>query len=575
MQQEHAASRVSAHEGAALDVGGVEASRWPLVVIVALALVLVVALWIAVVFKVAAEERAELASIERRTMNLARVFEEHTVRTLGSVDQALLFVKFQYEKIGDALDIASAVEQGMIVSSLFNQVGVIDASGLYSLSNLPGFKRVDLSDREHFRVHVDGDARTLFVSKPVLGRASGKWSVQLTRRIEHADGRFGGVAVISLDPFYFTTFYSDVDIGRHGVVTLVGLDGVVRARRAGDSTDVGQNIRGAALFGRLAESSTGHYMATSAIDGRQRINSYRSLPDLPLVVLVGMDVDEAMSDFRTRKRGYFVFAAGMSLIIATFCVLSLWLLQRQRRISMRLHEMRLRAESANRLKSEFLASVSHELRTPLNGVIGYAELLMELAADDEQRGYARVIFDSSGHLLELLNSILDMARVEAGQMGIRLAPEALDDIVGQVCVTYLPVAQAKGVALDSRAPAGVSLQCDRTRVVQVLNNLVHNALKFTDAGRVALEARVADGSCMFEVSDTGCGIRADQQGAIFERFRQVDDFETRSHGGTGLGLALCRELAELMGGEVAVRSRPGEGSVFSFVLPLAPREKEQ
>jgi signal transduction histidine kinase len=80
---------------------------------------------------------------------------------------------------------------------------------------------------------------------------------------------------------------------------------------------------------------------------------------------------------------------------------------------------------------------------------------------------------------------------------------------------------------------------------------------------------------MFEVSDTGCGIRADQQGAIFERFRQVDDFETRSHGGTGLGLALCRELAELMGGEVAVRSRPGEGSVFSFVLPLAPREKEQ
>lgn len=217
-----------------------EAPRWPLMLIVALALILVASLWGAVLFKVAAEERAELITIERRTTNLARVFEEHTVRTLASVDQALLFVKFQYEKVGEALDIASAVEQGMIVNTLFNQVGVIDAQGIYSLSNLPGFKRVDLSDREHFRVHVEADSRSFFVSKPVLGRASGKWSVQLTRRINRPDGSFGGVAVISLDPFYFTSFYSDVDVGRHGVVTLVGTDGVVRARRAGDSIDVGQ-----------------------------------------------------------------------------------------------------------------------------------------------------------------------------------------------------------------------------------------------------------------------------------------------------------------------------------------------
>ena len=135
--QVRGADDATAHESS-----GADAARWPLVLIVVLAFTLVASLWAAVLFKVAAEERAELAAIERRTTNLARVFEEHTVRTLASVDQALLFVKFQYEKVGAALDIASAVEQGMIVSTLFNQVGVIDAQGIYSLSNLPGFKRV-------------------------------------------------------------------------------------------------------------------------------------------------------------------------------------------------------------------------------------------------------------------------------------------------------------------------------------------------------------------------------------------------------------------------------------------------
>jgi two-component system, NarL family, sensor histidine kinase BarA len=565
---------LASHDGGERWPDGADAARWPLALIVVLAFALVATLWAAVLFKVNAEERAELGSIERRTTNLARVFEEHTVRTLASVDQALLFVKFQYEKVGPALDIASAVEQGMIVSTLFNQVGVIDAQGIYSLSNLPGFKRVDLADREHFRVHVDADSRNFFVSKPVLGRASGKWSVQLTRRINRPDGSFGGVAVISLDPFYFTTFYSDVDVGRHGVVTLVGLDGIVRARRTGDATDVGQDITRSALFAALAKAPQGHYIGHSSIDGRARMVSYRTLPGLALVVAVGMDADEAMSDFRVRRGGYFAFAAGMSLVVAAFCALALWLLQRQRRISMRLHEMKQRAESANRLKSEFLASVSHELRTPLNGVIGYSELLMELAQDEEQRGYARVIFDSSGHLLELLNSILDLARVEAGQMAIRSAPEDVAELVGQVCANYQPVAQAKGVTLECEAPVGVTLECDRTRVVQVLNNLVHNALKFTDRGQVSLHARVTPTQCVFEVADTGCGIAPDQLEAIFERFRQVHDFETRAHGGTGLGLALCKELAELMGGEIEVRSTPGEGSVFSVRLPRSPKEKE-
>lgn len=541
--------------------------RWPLWLIEAVGLLLIVALWTAVSLNLSREAAAEDAAIEHRTMSLARVFEEHTVRTMASVDQALLFVKFQYEAIGDRLDIASAVQQGMIVSSLFNQVGVINADGIYHLSNLPDSARVDLRDREHFRVHQAADTGEVFVSKPVLGRASGKWSIQLTRRINRPDGSFGGVAVISIDPFYFTSFYNEVDVGKRGVITLVGLDGIVRARRAGESTEIGQDLSNSGLFSALGRAPSGHYFAVSAIDGVPRAVSYRRVQGMPLVVLVGVDRDEALADYRSRRTAYLAFAAGMSVVILAFCALSIGLVQRQRGIAERLREMKIRAEAANRLKSEFLAAVSHELRTPLNGVIGYAELLTETLQVEEDRRYARVIFESSQHLLALLNSVLDMARVEAGEIRLQAADVDLRAMIEDVCNTFLPVAHGKQVALTYSAPEGVTLHCDRVRVVQVLNNLVHNALKFTDHGRVSVDARMEGEDCVVEVADTGCGIDPRFHELIFERFRQADTFETRQHGGAGLGLALCRELAALMGGEVTVRSTPGEGSVFRFCLP--------
>ena len=543
-------------------------------VILTLAVVLLVSLWAAVLYKAKVEEVHVEETIHRDTMNLARAFEEHTIRTLGSVDQALLFVKHQYEKIGDRLDIAEAVSGGMIISSLFNQVGVINAQGIYHLSNIPNFNRVDLSDREHFRVHLDADTNAYFVSKPVLGRATGKWSLQLTRRINRADGSFGGVAVISVDPFYFTSFYSEVDVGKRGVVTLFGLDGIVRARRSGDMTEVGQDISRSQLMNLIKDAPAGHFVETSPVDGVLRSHSYRRLPGLQLGVLVGVDREGAMADFEARKAGYFRFAGAMTLIIVAFAGLSAWLLHRQRMISLRLRESQERAESSNRLKSEFLASVSHELRTPLNGIIGYADLLRETSEDEAHREYAGVIFDSSQHLLELVNSILDMARVEAGEMKLKPEPVPVAALVAEVCATYQPIAAQKGLALSGSGPQDqqTSIVCDRMRVAQILNNLVHNALKFTDSGFVRVSATVDGRNCIFEVADSGCGIDPRDQELIFERFRQADLFLTRSQGGAGLGLALCRELAELMGGEVMLQSEPGQGSIFRLVVPVAPKE---
>ena len=243
-----------------------------------------------------------------------------------------------------------------------------------------------LGDREHFRVHATRDSDELFVGKPVLGRASGKWSIQLTRRINLPDGTFGGVVVISVDPFYFSTFDSQVDLGRDGVAMLAGRDGLVRARQSGDDTQVGQDLGKTSLFEQVARQSRGDYISVSAIDGVRRILSYRAMTSYPLVVVVGSGYDAALEEFDTRRAGYLAAGALFTLVAAAFCLAVITLIRRKQRINAELRAAIERAESANRMKSELLASMSHELRTPLNGILGF---FRTAAGGDRRRGAAR------------------------------------------------------------------------------------------------------------------------------------------------------------------------------------------
>jgi len=537
------------------------------------AAVLLALTWTAVVLKARGEREQQFQSVVRSNANLARALEEHTVRTLKSVDQSVLFLKYQYERFGRDVDIGRYVREGMIISTLFNQLGIIDEFGIYTLSNLPDHRPIDLSDREHFYVHRPADSQRLFISQPVLGRASGKWSVQLTRRINKPDGAFGGIVVISIDPFYFTSLYSDVDLGRRGVITLVGDDRVIRARRSGDEVSTGQSLRDAVVFNQFAGVQQGHYRTVSAVDGIARIHAFRRLEEYPLTVIVGVDEAEALADVEARIKGYTGFASLGSAVILLFAVAATLMLRRQRAISARLEESQARAEEASRLKSEFLASMSHELRTPLNGIIGYAEYLRDAAPPaSTEREFASIVLRSGQHLNELVTAILDLSRVEAGRMELDPADVPLRELAEEAVAAHRLSAQTKGLALgleiDPATPP--DWRCDRTRVIQVLHNLLHNAVKFTEHGSVTLRIRPVPQGLAFAVTDTGCGIDASFRDDLFEKFRQADAFVTRRYGGTGLGLALSRELASLMGGTLSVDSETGRGSTFVLVLPDTP-----
>lgn len=236
----------------------------------------------------------------------------------------------------------------------------------------------------------------------------------------------------------------------------------------------------------------------------------------------------------------------------------------------RLEEAKTRAEEANRMKSTFLASMSHELRTPLNGILGFAELLKLELENADQQSYAQTIHDSGQHLLALVNDLLDLAKIEAGRMELNYGQVNPREMLGEIATLHRVHAEDKDLALELRCAEGLPelMTCDPTRVRQVLNNLLNNAVKFTSAGRIELAAEVAGDLIRFTVADTGIGIPEDRQEWIFDKFTQVGDFVTREHGGTGLGLALVREMVNLMGGQVSLRSVAGQGSEFHFTLPI-------
>jgi signal transduction histidine kinase len=241
-------------------------------------------------------------------------------------------------------------------------------------------------------------------------------------------------------------------------------------------------------------------------------------------------------------------------------------------LNMRLYEM-------NRLKSDFLATMSHELRTPLNSIIGFSDVLSSIKSlDDKQKRYVQNIQKSGRVLLDMINDILDLAKIESGKMEVRLSEFRIDDLIAAQCDMARPLAERKNIDVDCEIEHGLPvLFQDQGKVQQILNNLLSNAIKFTpEGGRIVIAARRGpEDDLLLSVADTGVGIAEADQTSIFEKFRQGTaalsggDAMTREHSGTGLGLSIVKELCKLLGGEVYLQSELGKGSTFTVQLPFS------
>ncbi|HMC36394.1 MAG TPA: ATP-binding protein, partial [Actinomycetota bacterium] len=233
-------------------------------------------------------------------------------------------------------------------------------------------------------------------------------------------------------------------------------------------------------------------------------------------------------------------------------------------------------EIASQHKSQFLANMSHELRTPLNAILGYTELILDNIygeVSDKVREVLRRVQNSGRHLLGLINDVLDLAKIEAGQFTLSLAEYSIREVVHTVTAAVESLAKEKGLALSVTVPPDLPPgRGDDRRIAQVLLNLVGNAIKFAEAGEVGVRVTASDGRFVVAVSDTGPGISEADQRRIFEEFQQVDSSTTRAKGGTGLGLSIAKRIIEMHGGRIWVESSPGKGSTFSFTLPVRVEE---
>ncbi|HEX7091687.1 MAG TPA: ATP-binding protein [Longimicrobiales bacterium] len=273
---------------------------------------------------------------------------------------------------------------------------------------------------------------------------------------------------------------------------------------------------------------------------------------------------EALSPFEMTHRGFREANTALRQLTES-------LEQRVAERTAELEAARVRAERANRAKSEFLAVISHELRTPLNAVIGYVDLLEAGVGGpltEAQQARLGRIRASALQLLDLIEQILTFVQAEAGREEVRLETVDLDSLAQDAAAPLRPVAEERGLAFEVRPPRSpVRVRTDPAKVRQILRNLLSNALKFTEEGGIVVEAEREDDWMRFRVQDTGIGIEPEDLKRVFEPFWQAEASTTRRHGGAGLGLSVARRLARLLGGDITVESEPGTGTTFIVRLP--------
>ncbi len=537
------------------------------------------------------EYNNSLENAKKQTQNLSLMLEKKIQSDFDQINSVLNFAESIYKIIPHEhkyFKEADKKEQQNIVSNrlkvlvesfeIIERINFIDKDGQLVYSSDTLLQNISVADRPHFQRLKNDPSQVQCFSKIITARTTGEKSLAQLKAIRGEDGEFLGAvsALIKLDTI--DGIISSVNVGQKGVSLLRKSNSSVLISRypTYNKDDFNQPLtKDNPIFKRVAAGQKVgalNYMAST--DSVKRIGTFRVLENYPFYVQVSLSQDEYLSQWKNQ-------ALIVSILFFIFSV-GLWVLrgildksyQKEQEFLEDLKVAKIKAEEANKAKSQFLANMSHEIRTPMNAIIGLGDLLLGTKLDHKQKDLLVKINSSSKMLLSVINDILDLSKLEAGKVELEKECFDLENVFSQLRTLFSQKAVSEKLELYFYMKNDVPgiIEADELRLDQVLSNLLSNALKFTTYGNVTLQIELVEkldsdhAKIRFSVQDTGIGMTKKEMDKIFQPFVQADTSTTRKYGGTGLGLMISSKIVEAMGGKLKVQSQKDVGSTFSFEL---------
>lgn len=526
------------------------------------------------------EEKQDFEDTAARAHQIAVFFERHVVGIFQYGDSYLKLVRREYVKDYDIDKIKDLMEEVPLNKSIASHITIMDENGKPLI--VSGHKinpSVRANDRDYFVHHKNASNDELYISKPHMGRNSGKLIVRLVRRFEKPNGDFGGVMFLALEAKHITQFFNTMKIGPKSSATLVGTDKYLRSRSTYGPKGYSQDISGSRLWKELDDSPTGLYRQLSVVDNITRYYAYRKVPDYPLIVAIGLSVEDFQQSVTASNLNHYSIAVLATLLIAVTAMFFARQRQLLAQIETKNRELEQRADEIeiknNELQNQntelerFNYTVSHDLKAPLVTVKGFLGLLKKDIDAQNQEAMTRdlaQIGDAADQMAQLLNELLELSRV--GQQMNAAENCSLDALITEALERVSIQVEDRGIDLQimSEMPA---VSGDPGRLLEVFQNLIDNAAKFMgdqESPCIEIGAQRENGDVHCFVRDNGVGIAAEYQGRVFDLFDRLDV----SVDGTGVGLALVKRIVEVHGGRIWVESEgEGHGSSFHFTLPAA------